>query len=253
MSLTPRLIELEIWSAEEVLFEGSKACLPGWDMLRFLGGEIAELFVMAGGAELAKEQPASASGRFLNGSLFQATYLPRQVESRWRLALVTPTGRAVLRFEHGWPGPAELTWTDENGAEQTERWEAIDPWAALVERFEQAVKAATVKKPAPGKVAEDSLGRTPALLGWQDELRGLELDVAARRSAEKGRSSTLDLQESTEEASFKGTMTLLGCSLIWAALLVLIASVWLPWLVWLILPVFGVFLVMQALRWVVRE
>jgi predicted dehydrogenase len=253
LSLSPRLVELEIWSTEEVLLEGQKPGVPGWDVLRYLGGEIAELFVLAGGTELAGGQPASASGRFLNGSLFQATYLPNQAESRWRLAFVTPTGRAVIRFEHGWPGPAQLTYADGAGAEQTVTWEAIDPWAALVERFEQAVEAAARKKTAPGKVAEESLTRASPLLGWQDELRALELDAAARRSAEKGRSSTLDLQESTEDASFKGAMTMVGCSLIWAALGVLIVSVWFPWLVWLILPVFGIFLVMQALRWVVRE
>lgn len=253
LALSPRLIELEIWATEEVLLAGRSASVPGWDVLRYLGGEIAEVFVLTGSADLAAGQPASASGRFLTGSLFQATYLPHQAESRWRVALVMPEGRAEVRFEHGWPGPAQFTYADGSGAEQAEHWDAFDPWAALIERFEQAVETAALKKPAPGKVAEASLTRTPALLGWQDELRSLELDVAARRSAEKGRSSTLDLQESSADASFKGAMTLVGCSLIWAALLVLIVSVWYPWLVWLILPVFGVFLVMQALRWVVRE
>jgi hypothetical protein len=95
------------------------------------------------------------------------------------------------------------------------------------------------------------LTKAPAALGWHDELRALELDDAARRSAERGRPSTLDLQEATEEASFKGTMTLVGCSLIWLAVIVLILSTWQPWLVWLILPLFAVFLVMQGLRWVV--
>ncbi len=91
----------------------------------------------------------------------------------------------------------------------------------------------------------------PPALGWQDELRSLELDDAARRSVERGRSNTLDLQETTEEATFKGTMTLAGCSLIWLTLIVLILSAWIPWLAWLIVPVLGVFLVMQALRWIV--
>lgn len=253
LPLSPRLFELEIWSTEEALLQGRRPSMPGWDVLRYLAGEIGELFVLAGGGELSGEQPVSASGRFLNGSILQASYLPHQAEPRWRLALVTPAGRAVLHFVQGWPGPAELTYTDADGAHQTERLESLDPWTALVERFEQAVQAAALKKPAPGKLAEESLTRAPALLGWQDELRALELDLAARRSAEKGRASTLDFQESTEEASFKGTMTLLGCSLIWAALAVLVLSVWMPWLVWLILPVFGLFLLMQALRWVVRE
>ena len=139
------------------------------------------------------------------------------------------------------------------GAEQAEPWEAIDPWGPWSSASSKPCRLPGSRSPRRARLPRNVVPHTPPLLGWQDELRALELDVAARRSAEKGRSSTLDFQESTEEASFKGTMTLLGCSLIWAALLVLIASVWLPWLVWLILPVFGVFLVMQALRWVVRE
>ena len=90
-------------------------------------------------------------------------------------------------------------------------------------------------------------------LGWQDELRSLELDDAARRSVERGRSNALDLQETTEEATFKGTMTLVGCSLIWLTVIVLILSAWIPWLAWLIVPVFSVFLVMQGLRWIVPK
>ena len=48
-------------------------------------------------------------------------------------------------------------------------------------------------------------------------------------------------------------MTLVGCSLIWAALIVLILAVWIPWLAWLILPVLAVFLGLQALRWVLPD
>ena len=101
------------------------------------------------------------------------------------------------------------------------------------------------RRPAGGGIADENAaaaglaGRNP---------RAIELDDAARRSAHYGRSSTLDLQEASEEASFKGTMTLVGCSLIWAAVIVLILAVWIPWLAWLILPVLAIFLGLQALR-----
>jgi predicted dehydrogenase len=257
LPLTSRMLELEIWSTEEVLLEiavaGHKSSLPCWDVLRFVGGEIAEVFVLSSVAELGEGRPVVVSGRFLSGSLFQATYLPNQAESRWRLTLVTATGRATLAFAQGWPGSAQLTHTDEQGESRTESYDAVNPWTALVERFEQAVEAAAGKKPQPGMLAQECLTKAPTLLGWQDELRCLELDDAARRSAERGRSSTLDFQESTEEASFKGTMTLVGCSLIWLTLLVLILSAWIPWLAWFIVPVMGVFLLLQALRWVVPQ
>jgi predicted dehydrogenase len=250
-----RLLELEIWSAEEVLLEcaeeGHKPSLPGWDVLRRVGGEIGEVYLQSSQAELAPGEPLLLSGRFLGGMLLQATYLPNQVEARWRASLVTTTGRATLEFAQGWPGPAQLTFTDETGENRSETWEALSPWPALIERFEQALEEALLKKPQPGQPADACLTKPRPALGWQDELRALELDDAARRSVERGRSNTLDLQETTEEASFKGTMTLVGCSLIWLTVLVLILSMWYPWVAWLIVPVFGVFLALQALRWVV--
>jgi predicted dehydrogenase len=248
-----RLVELEIWSTEEVLWESASADLkpglPGWDILRFVGGEIGEIYVQSSHAELAPGEPVLVTGRFVNGTLLHAVYLPNQAEARLRVALVTTTGRVTLDFAHGWPGAARLTLADDAG--RAEAWEPFHPWQALIERFEQAVLAAAVRKPEPGRPDDASLTKSPPLLGWHDELRALELDDAARRSAERGRSNTLDLQEATEEASFKGTMTLVGCSLIWLSVIVLIVSVWVPWLIWLIVPVFGAFLVMQTLRWVV--
>ena len=42
-----RLVELEIWATEEVLLDfaqpGHKPSLPGWDVLRYVGGEVAHL------------------------------------------------------------------------------------------------------------------------------------------------------------------------------------------------------------------
>ena len=63
----------------------------------------------------------------------------------------------------------------------------------------------------------------------------------------------MEYQEANEEVGFKGTMTLVGCSLIWLAVVVLIVSFWVHWVAWGIVPVFAIFLVMQALRWVLPE
>ncbi len=250
----PHLLELELWSTEEILLEpdvkGCKPGLPGWEVLRTVGGEIAEVYLQAAQTEVLPRQPLVLSGRFLTGMLFQATYLPNQSEARWRLSLVTTTGRPTLLFAEGWPGPALWTFIDDGGQNRTEAFEPFHPWAGLIGRFEQAVQLASVKKRQVGLPAEECVTKPPGILGWQDELRAMELDEAARRSAERGRSSSLDLQETNEEASFKGTMTLVGCSLIWLAVIALILSAWQPWLAWLILPLFAVFLGLQALRWV---
>ena len=87
-------------------------------------------------------------------------------------------------------------------------------------------------------------------LSWNDALRGLELDDATRRSIERRRCSTLEYQEVSEEATFKGTMTLVGCSIFWVSLVLLILSIWIPWLGWIIAPALGLFLAFQLLRWV---
>jgi hypothetical protein len=252
--MNPRLLELEIWTTEETLlesnWEGHKPGLPGWEVLRLVGGEIGEIYAQAQGAELAAGEPLLVSGRFVSELLFQATYLPNQAEARWRLSLVTASGRATLLFALGFPGPAQLTYATPEGETLTEEFDAFDPWLALVDRFEQAIAKRAITRFQPGQIAEECLTRPACQLGWQDELRALELDDAARRSAERGRSSTLDFQEATEEASFKGTMTLVGCSLIWLTVVLLIVSVWVPMIGWLVLPLFAAFLIMQALRWV---
>ena len=68
-------------------------------------------------------------------------------------------------------------------------------------------------------------GRTPAdLPSWLDEIRAAELDDAARRSIERRRAVTLEYQEVSEDVGFKGTMTLVGCGLIWFIPVLLILS-----------------------------
>ena len=117
-----------------------------------------------------------------------------------------------------------------------EYFEPFDPWPAVVEAFERAV------------------AKRPAALRWQDEVRMLELDAAARRSVERRRVDLMDYQEASEEVGFKGTMTLLGCGLIWVLIVLLVMSRWYPWAgwMWIILPLLGGFVLLQMLRFVVR-
>jgi predicted dehydrogenase len=233
-----KLLQLERWSAEAVLLdaspEGHKPGLPGWEVLRAIGGDVVEVFAFAATEEVAAEQPLLLAGRFASEALFQVSLVPEQPEPRWQLAAVGAYGRAELTFPEGWPGPARLVWGVRDGEVREETWPAWNPWLPLLGAFERAVEAG-----GDGGVA------------WQQEVRCLELDDAARRSVERRRANTLDLQEINEEVGFKGTMTLVGCSLIWGSLVLLILSWWQPWLGWLIAPLFGVFLVMQLLRWLV--
>ncbi len=276
-----RLVELERGSPDVVLLDaagGRRPGLPGWDVLRRLGGEVAEVTAFAEREELTPTGPVFVSGRFEQGGLFRASYLPHQPEPRWRLTVSGDDRQAVLTFPDGWPGRAVLRWENEAGAAQEETWEAWDPWRALVEVFESATsglppttvpappanraglhrEAIQVERPAapvaaitarragetagwPGK------GYRPRLLTWQTEVRCLELDDATRRSAERRRATALEYPDATEEAGFKGTMTLVGCGLLWLVLVLAIVSAWVPKVGWLILPLLALFLVLQFL------
>src|SRR5207302_5680217 len=108
-------------------------------------------------------------------------------------------GQVELLFPLGAPGPAFLTWRDETGELHEETWDTWDPWSAVVQRIEEAIAAAPAHPPGG--------------LSWRDEIRCLELDDAARRSAHRRRTTLLEYPEASEEVSFKGTMTLVGCGI----------------------------------------
>ena len=228
-----RLLTYDRHSSGEVLdgIEDGAPSFPGWDILRRLGGELAEVSSFAGGEEPAAGLPVLLAGRFEAGGLFQVTLVPDQPTSFWRLVVVGTRGQATLTWLQGWNGPAFLNW-----GEHEEYFEPFDPWPGVVEAFERAV------------------AKQPMALRWQDEVRMLELDAAARRSVERRRVDLMDYQEASEEVGFKGTMTLLGCGLIWVLIVLLALSRWYKWegWMWIILPLLGGFVLLQLLRFVIR-
>jgi len=246
------LLEIQSCSTEAVLLDGGRPgqtfSLPGWDILRAVGGEIAEVSAFASGEHLAREEPLLLAGRFQRSGLFQACYLPEQPEANWRLTLMGSYTQAELHFPQGWPGPSRLCWKDETGSPREETWDAWDPWPAVVTVFE-AAHAARQQGSDIGVIGSPS--SIPALVTWQTAVRSLELDDAARRSLERRRVSALEYPEPTEEVGFKGTMTLVGCGLLWLILLLVILARWFPWLGWIIVPVLLFFLGLQVLRWLV--
>jgi predicted dehydrogenase len=284
-----RLLTMERGVADEVLdgiwIAGQKPSFPGWDILRTVGGEIQEVSAFAEGEELREGAPVLVAGRFEEGGLFHVTLLPREKQPSWRLTAIGSAGRVELLFPLGWHGPAFLDWRDADGETHEEYWQSWDPWPALIETFEQALQLDELSKtvramnepalteivdqvqqffedkskfqvnePELNEMFEQNLQQCPnniPRLSWQDAIRALELDDAARRSVERRRSSLLEYPEATEEVGFKGTMTLVGCSLVWGTLLLLILSVWWPKLGFLIAPLIAVFLGLQLLRYFV--
>jgi predicted dehydrogenase len=209
----------------------NKAAFPGWDALRVLGGEVAELSAFAAGEEASADEAVLLSGSFERGGLFQVTLTPGPKEAPYRLAVIGRRGKAELLFPLGPDGPSFLDWQDATGEQHEEFRDALDLWPFLVEAIEAAVA-----------------DRAPAV-SWQDAVRALELDDAARRSLSRRRTSLLEYPEATEEVGFKGTMTLVGCGVLWAVLLLVILTAWVPWLRWAVVPLLVVFLAMQLLRY----
>ncbi len=261
-----RLLEIRWHSTGELLdgvgVDGQKATFPGWELLRRLGGEIAELTAFAEQEDLQPGAPVFISGRFELGGVFHTTLLPAQPEDATRLIVTGATGRAELLLPQSWDGPALLTWRDDRGELHEEAWERWDPWPALVAEFEAAVARSK-------QTAEERAAAPRPPLTWQDSVRGVELDDAARRSVAKRRSSALEYQEASEEVGFKGTMTLVGCMVLWLLPLVLLSTmmirapgwielasgiwIYIPHPAWLVVPALAVFLGLQLLRYLIPK
>jgi predicted dehydrogenase len=253
-----RLVEVEHASPGEVLEEMDaalgKPSFPGWDVLRRLGGEIAEVSAFAAAEEMLPGEPVLLAGRFERGGLFRTTLLPRQPADRRRFTLVGERGQAELLFPNGGDGPARLGWRDQTGEWHEEYWDAWDARPALIEAFEARLKPShAVRSEAVSLVPTMARDTDRADLDWADTTRALELDDAARRSITRRRTSPLEYPEATEQVGFKGTMTLAGCAIFWLVLVLLIVSVWVPVVGWLIVPLLVIFLGLQFLRYAVPE
>ncbi|MGL4553497.1 MAG: hypothetical protein ACRC33_20215 [Gemmataceae bacterium] len=230
-----RLLTFERSAAGEALenagVAGMRPAVPGWDVLRAVGGEIAEVLALTDAEELEAGRPVLVAGSFEKGGLFQLTLVPGRRVPLWRLAVAGAGGEAELTFPQGWNGPAILEWR-EGGERREEYFGRWDAGPALVAQVE-------------------TMGQGPVT--WQDEVRCLELDDAARNSARTRRASRMEYQEASEEVGFKGTMTLLGCGVLWSVLVLAILARWYPWVGWVILPILLAFIGLQALGYAVPK
>jgi predicted dehydrogenase len=222
---------------------------PGWEVLQALGGPIAEVSAFAEQTIRPPHEPLLVAGRFEHGGLFQAVLSPFAPEGTWRLRLTASSLRAELDLSCS--NKAHLSWTDAAGAAHQEEWDSANPYREMVRVFENAVRVYEQGTSASG--SEEKEPRQEAVMTWQDAIRAAELDDAARRSVERRRVSALEYPEATEEASFKGTMTLIGCGMLWLILVLLVLSRWFPVLLFVIVIMLTVFLCLQVLRAIVRK
>ena len=177
---------------------------------------------------------------------------PASVVARWsvdpvhaepgaQLSVLGSRGRAVVEMPgNGQPWTSELTSADVTEKKSYELWM---PAAAVLAELEAALAGGT---PRPD---------------WVDAARAVELAETIDRSLVKARTIELYYEDYTEEGTFKGLMTSIGCGLLILALglmgLVAIGDhVGLPYArYWphLLLAGLAVFLVLQLLTLVFRK
>jgi predicted dehydrogenase len=230
---------LRVYLADEA-YDGTatRISFPAWDVLRRLGGEVAELAGFAAIEDATAADTILINGRFESGLLLQATMAKSTHGSTF--ALESANVSATLSWPDGRNGSAYLSRWEDKGLLHEQAWTSCDPWPGLVAELEQMLTASDAKQTAPQPASR---------LSWKDVIRGLELDDALRRSIRQRRAATLDYQEGSEEVGFKGTMTLVGCTLLWMLVAALILAKWFPALLWILLPMLVIFLGLQLFRW----
>jgi hypothetical protein len=231
----PRLVELVFAGPEDFLFESSelesRPRFPGWTLLRRLGGEIVEVSGFAVAEEVTTGNVVLVQGRFESGCLLTVRYIPQPCQSRGTEVVIHTEGREPTRTALADAPTDDVV------------------WQSLIVRFEEAVgELKSLPRAFPG--AGPAAGQADTL-SWQDEIRALELDDSTRRSIERRRAYALEFQDASEDVGFKGTMTLVGCALLWLIPVLFVAAAWFPQIGWLIVPVLVGFLGLQLLRWLV--
>ena len=209
------------------------------DLLRALCGELSQVSALAPGADAAGYaalgvQLSGPSGVAVRWSVAPSREHPAGKATFWGArgqAVLTLPARGTLRDEPPW------RLEDPNVTSNGESWPAFDPAAEALDRFAQAVA-----------------GQVPSH-GWSDAARAVELAEAVERSVRRGRTIELHDEDFSEEATFKGTMTSLGCAVLIFGLVTLVIAAAIGqhgrWL-YVLLVVFLLFLALQLFRLVFR-
>lgn len=221
---------------------------PGWFLLQRLLGEITEVSAYALEDSADRRAPFLLSGKSGEGVLFRELFLHDPDRSECRLRVVGKKGNLDVWFPGCWDGPVYLNWVDSHGESRQESWETWDPWQDYLARVDSSLPPAL---PSESNSRHQESGFT--FFRWEDCIRAMELDDAVRYSLQKRRTVQIEYPEATEETGFKGTMVLVGCSVMWMALVLLILSQWVPGLGYVTAVLLVLFLLLQGLRYLVTD
>lgn len=205
---------------------------PLWfwaDWLRWLGGEVAEVYVIAERTKLSTpDTPLTLTGRWQSGGQFVVRFAPDVAEG---FHLQTPQG--VLRWEGSTIAPGKHQWHWQGATQQQSLggsngsvWEAYANWLLQM-------------GPAQGEPPQ-----------WSDAVAAAEIVQAAEESLRSRQAVTLLHQEYTESAVFKSRATTLGCGLVWLMLGLVMVSPLLPQALYLVPVLLVLCLALFAIGWV---
>jgi predicted dehydrogenase len=210
------------------------------DLVRAVCGELDRLSSMAphGDANPYANLGVQLSGPA--GVLVRWSVEPTEGKPAAQLTLRGENGKAVLEMPPAAEG-VEASWGLALSTAAGTTSETFPPWdaaSAALERLAHALAGGTV---APT---------------WVDACRSIELAETIDRSLAKGRTIDLYYEDHNEEATFKGTMTSLGCGLLVVSLVsVVVAAVaaqmgmrWAGYWLYVLAGVFGLFLLLQLLK-----
>jgi predicted dehydrogenase len=240
-----RGIESPIGKIEQLVVERSIGAPAKANVLRFFSRDVDVVRAVAGDMTRLGAL-AGASGALAYTSLGVHMSGPAGIVARWsvvpslsgegaRLTLLGANGRAVVHVPDG-----NEPWTAEVSTDGIAEGESYEGWNPI----------------------EQSLGDLAAALQGEpcrpdlvDAARSIELTETIDRSLLKGRTIELYFEEYTEEGTFKGTMTSIGCGLLLLSMFLLGAvaigeQMGLPYVrLWpyLLVGALGIFLLMQLL------
>lgn len=204
-------------------------------LARMLGGELTRLSALAPTSE---PRGYASLGVQLSGPanvLIRYSVAPADGENEALLTAIGAGGTAALIM------PNEGVWAldaPDLVGEQPLEFPDWDSGREAIERMRRLLAGDEVAPP------------------WSDVCREIELADSIQRSLDKGRTVELHYEDYTEDGTFKGTMTSLGCALLWLAPVVLVVGIVLgrmglgigDYIPHLLLGVLAVFLLLQLLR-----
>jgi len=203
------------------------------DLIRSACGEINRIGAMGVGADELAYANLNVHTSGPRGIPVRWSVAPVDQAAEGRISIIGSRGRALLTMPPNGPWKIRLPGKDEPA-------QAYADWSPPNEAIRRFSRAVTGETPSPD---------------WIDAARSVELAEAVERSLRKGRTLELHFEDFTEEGTFKGTMTSVGCGLLVGGLVLMVMiavldTLGVPWLGnWpvLLLGLMGLFLILQLI------